>query len=127
MVSPSILPRFHRRFKSDRNNSGTGTYRINQNARLEGWDAIEKATQKLKLDTDGAAHQIIGNNGSTVGTDSAKESSIDIYETVWQGLLDFCIEMKDHESGIILHRSKCPSDPFSVSLDTAIHYLRFRV
>jgi hypothetical protein len=127
MPAKNILPKFESKVVSAKHDTSTGLYKLSQEARAEGLAAIENATKRLKLNCDGRPHQIVGKKGTMLGTDSAKESSIERYETVWQGLLDFCIATQDYESGIILHRPKCPSDPFPVSLDTAVHYMRFRI
>jgi integrase len=88
---------------------------------------IEDTTLKHKLDTTSALINIAGATADNMGTDHASVATISRYEEVWAGLLDFCIDVGDYESGIILHRDKCPFDPLPIQLETAIHYLRFHI
>jgi hypothetical protein len=62
-----------------------------------------------------------------VGTDAAEKLSIGQYKIIWDGLLDFCIEIKDHDSAMIIAHDICPNDALPVSIDTAISYLHFCV
>jgi hypothetical protein len=82
MVSPCSLLRILLNLKASKNNSSNGTYRISEDVRNDGWAAIERATKDLKRDTDGDAYHIIRKKGSTLGTYSAKDSSIDRYALV---------------------------------------------
>ena len=108
---------------------GKRGFHISKTKRKEGLKAIQKRIDEIGLDTESPKIQITGSNKrkATVGTDSAQESSIDRYEIIWDGLLNFCIEIKDYDSAMIVARDICPNDPLPVSVDTAISYLRFRV
>ena len=88
---------------------------------------VRKKATELGLDLDPAKRvAIVGKQkDGTIGTDKAVDISIVRYQAVWKPLLSFCILIKDYESAIILDREQCPADPTPVSLDTAIHCLRF--
>jgi hypothetical protein len=45
---------------------------------------------------------------------------------IWKGALDYCIDFENWESGMILHRTECPANPFPMSEETAIHYMPFQ-
>ena len=109
--------------------NGKRGFHITKSKREEGLEAIRARIDELGLDTTSAKIQITGSNKrkATVGTDAAEESSIGRYKIIWDGLLDFCIEIKDHDSAMILARDICPNDPLPVSIDTAISYLHFHV
>jgi hypothetical protein len=92
-----------------------------------GFQKIQEKAKELKLDTESPKIKIIGKSDTECGNDKAKDTSISRYATAWKGLLDFCIEFEDWKSGIILHRAECPADPFPVSEELAIHYMRFHV
>lgn len=59
------------------------------------------------------------------GTNSAKQSTIDRYESTWSNLLDFALYIEDYESCIILHRPACPPTPSPVSSMTASLYVKY--
>lgn len=89
---------------------------------------IDEQITALGLDVESPQVQIVGRvkKTNTAGNDSAEKTSIDRYACIWKGLLNFCIEIGDYKSGIILARDQCPINPLPVSLETAIAYLRFR-
>jgi hypothetical protein len=124
MVNQTILPRVEQP-KSLKPRIAAG-YHIEAQAHIIGFGKIEAEAEKLGLDTKLAKIKIMGNNGFVCGTDRAKNSSIVGYKRVWSGLLDWSIAHEDWESGIILHRSECHTNPLPVNLDLAIHYSRFR-
>ena len=125
MVNQTILPRV--KLPKNPNRNVDNKYRIGAEKRTNGFSMIEAESKKLGLDTDSARIRITGRNkGNVGGTDSAANSSIERYEIVWQGLLDWSIANQDWESGIILHRTSCPTNPPPVNLDLAIQYMRYR-
>ena len=85
------------------------------------------AKNTLKLDVNGPKPKIVGKckADGTIGTDSCSESSIKTYYNIWNGMLEFCLAMDDYDSAVILNHDNCPTNPPPVSLDTAIHYLRY--
>ena len=123
MSSPNILA------LTAKNGGRRSGYSISEVKRAQGFRDLEKKIAELKLDTKSDKVQIVGRSqdGSTIGTDGAKQVSIKRYEYVWKGLLDFCFFINDLESAMILTRAPCPADPLPVSVDTVIHYLRFLV
>jgi integrase len=102
-------------------------YRISDAARAAGLQKVEEAARNHHLNTTSTPIRIVGTGTSSdnMANDSSTRSTIHRYENVWSGLLDFCIEVGDYDSGILLHRDKCPSDPLPIKVETAIHYLRF--
>jgi hypothetical protein len=69
----------------------------------------------------------VGGKHGDMGTDSAKQTTIDRYQTFWKTLRDFCFVLGDYKSAMILCRDDCPSNPFPIALKTAVHCLRFCV
>ena len=62
----------------------------------------------------------------TVGTDSATDSAIDRYRSIWRSLLAFCFHVGDYVSAIIhLPDDLRPGNPPPIHLDTAVATLRF--
>ena len=62
----------------------------------------------------------------TVGTDSATDSAIDRYRSIWRSLLAFCFHVGDYVSAIILLPDDLhPGNPPPIHLDTAVAALRF--
>ena len=92
-----------------------------------GFEEVEKLIKKYNLDTESPKIQIVGKTNDTVGTDSAKESSIERYRQIWPMFRDFCFLIGDYESAMIVCRIICPKDPVPVKMRTAILFLRFRV
>ena len=102
-------------------------FKIPAQLRQDGMKAIECLINSGDYNTTAAKIVIQGKiKGGTPGTDQANQASICRYEGFWAQLLDFCIFIKDYESGIILHRPYCPADPPPVHIDTAIAFLRYR-
>jgi hypothetical protein len=126
MVNQTILPRV--KLSRNPNRNVDNKHHIGAEKRIHGFRMPEAESKKLELDTDSPKIKITGRNkGTNVGrTDSAKNSSMERCETVWQGLLDWSVANKDWESGIILHRPSCPANPLPVNLDLAIHHMRHR-
>ena len=104
-------------------------YHIAPEARKSGLTAIEARIRELGLDTASPKVVIQGSDkrNQKLGTDSAEISTIGRYEGIWSQMLDFCIELGDYDSAIILARDLCPKNPWSVSASTAISFMRFRV
>jgi len=95
-------------------------YSITPNARKVGLAVIEKRIEELGLvvPTEESGRTVIkGSNKRTheLGTDSTETVTIDRYQVFWRGLLDFCIELGDIDSAIILARDLCPENPWSVA------------
>jgi hypothetical protein len=89
---------------------------------------VKEKIDELGLDTTSPQIQIIGRNKALeLGTDKAKQISIDKYKCYWNGLRDFCLALGEYDSAIIMCRDICPSDPPPVKLDVAIHYGRYKV
>ena len=100
-------------------------YRIPLDQRNAGLKQIKSRIKELQLKTTGPQIQITASNDGD-GTTSSRESTLKRYESIWKGLLDYCIVTGDYTSAIILDRHQCPLNPFPVSSDTAINYLRMR-
>jgi hypothetical protein len=64
---------------------------IEAQRRINGFGKIEAEAEKLGLGSKMAKIRIIGNNRTLCGTDSTKNTSIEPYEHVWKGLLDWSI------------------------------------
>lgn len=93
-----------------------------------GLTKIKEAIEEYGLDTTSPQAPIIGiAKDGTLGTDRAKQSSIERYAIVWRGVLNYCITTKRYESGMLFARDLCPADPVPLDLDTAINYMRMRV
>ena len=108
---------------------GTRGYHISKAKHEDGLKDIQNRINELKLDVKSPKAKIIGSNKrkQTIGTDAAEESFIGCYKVIWKGLLDFCIEIKDYDSAIILAHDICPKDPLPVDINMAISYLCFHV
>jgi len=97
---------------------------------MAGFQSIEDKIRELNRDdTDSYVPMaIVGrDHEDELGTVSVSVKSINRYTTVWKGFLDFVILMQDYESGILLHRAKCPPSPMPISDEMAIHYMRYHV
>jgi hypothetical protein len=65
--------------------------------------------------------------GGGVGSDKSKSASIERYEHVWKGFVDFCFLIEDYESAMLPSREHCPDNPIPVRLRTAVLYMQIRV
>jgi hypothetical protein len=108
---------------------GEKTFRISKEKFDAGLARIKNRISELGLDTNSPKVVIEGGDkrNQRMGTDRAEKTSIQRYESIWHHLLQFCVLIGDYDSGIILARDLCPSDPLPVSVDTIINFMRFRV
>ena len=102
-------------------------WKIEPDLKETGFKKVEERIKELELNTDPSKQvNIVGMAKSgEVGTDQARDSSIGRYEIIWNTTRDFCFYIGDYDSAIILARAQCPANPLPVSLDTAVHCMRF--
>ena len=91
-----------------------------------GFVKLDALIQELNLDTQSPKICIVGQTEDSMGTDRAKDSSIDRYEVIWKHFLDYCFLVGDYESAMLPARSHCPADPLPVKSKTAKQFLAFR-
>lgn len=91
-----------------------------------GFVKLEALIKELQLDTKSPKIRIVGQTEDDMGTDRAKDSSIERYEHIWRAFLDYCFLVGDYESAMLPARNHCPADPLPVKSETAKQFLAFR-
>ena len=107
----------------------TGGFRISDDIRSQGMTKLLASMNKYQLKTEAPKIVITGESrkNGTMGTDSARDSSIERYESVWGPFANFCFLLGDYESAMLPLRMQCPGDPFPVKMETAVLYMQYRV
>jgi hypothetical protein len=127
MVTQTILKRLP---KSALPASGIDTsgYQIDAVKKRDGILKVRALSKQLGLDTNAPKVVITGRNRkeNVRGTDSATQSTINRYTRCWGGLSNYCIDIGDYESAIILDRDECPGNPPPINKDTIISYVQLR-
>lgn len=67
------------------------------------------------------------NNADVWSNDTARESSIERYRTIWDAFTDFCIATKDYKSAICTHPSSLIRNPCAPRVSTVINFVNYRV
>lgn len=102
---------------------------ISNKKRIAGFKAISAVAKRLKLAT-ADVKPIVGsepNDPSKANiSESAKESSLMRYESVWEQFTDFCIKYGDHSSALLTCRSAGVVAPYPPNYVTVILFARYR-
>lgn len=108
--------------------NNNSVYSLSATQRQAGVTKIIEARDRVCLKKDYGSFKLVGydKGSNTPGNDKATTTTIERYDNHWKGLKDFCIEIGDYESAIILCPDLCPSDPPPVKLETANLFLRFK-
>ena len=91
---------------------------------------IERATLKLKLDSDNRCSVITGvtKNDQRQGTNGANGTTINNgYMNAWSTFLQFMYRIDEIDSCIILQNNNCPQDPPPISVVAATLFLKYKV
>ena len=105
----------------------TTLHQHSEKEQSDGLNNIIAAAASAKLSTTKLAPKIVGCSKDSIGSVAAKVSTIVRYEDVWRGVQQFCIGIGDYISGIIVTPEITPVDPFPVSLETAVSFIRYKV
>lgn len=108
----------------------TKGWQCSKQMREQGLSKTKQLMKAMKMDMTTKPKKILGKiSGSSgdLGTDKASQSTIDRYTPYWSTLRDFCFLVGDYKSAMILCRDDCPTNPFPISVQTAVHCMRFCV
>ena len=130
-----IFDKVKKKKEREENKEKRSTYKapIDSDQRAKGFKEIEKSIDvlvKLKClnpNYKPTYHPLgiiaAGGNANT----SLAPSTVVRYEEVMTKMLDFLILIQDYSSAMILYHTKCPPKPTSISVHSAILFLRYMV
>ena len=87
---------------------------MNEEEKIIATKAIIEAISSGTFDTTSCCPKIVGNSDEDQGNDGANADTIKHYEEIWDGLLQFLIEIGDYDSAIICCPTICPMDPYPI-------------
>ena len=92
----------------------TTQHKLNEEEKIIATKAIIQTIASGTFDTSSYCPKIVGNSEEDQGNDGANADTIKKYEEVWDGLLQFLIEIGDYDSAIIYCPTICPIDPYPI-------------